>query len=176
MKKLLLALLLLLPLQAMAIEVDKEKHLAAGVVLGIFGWEVGCGAGAAKEAHDQKITGSASFEDFAYTCGGAILTDVIGRDKSVFYRSMVASIILDGISTSGAFRDPNAYETNPRWVYLYGRRPDDGEILMMTLINLGVVEIMENVVADDLVKNAAYSILTWKRYKVVKVNFEIARW
>jgi len=177
MKKTILNLLLLLALisPVQALEVDKEKHLAAGIALGTFGWEVGCGAGVAKEGYDKVYGGSVEALDFAYTCLGAGLTALLGRDRGLLYRAATSAILLDGVSTSGFMRNPNAIEITPLWVNLFGSRPTDRDILIMTAVNLAALEATERWM-PPIPREITQMYLIWSRYKIVKINFELARW
>jgi len=125
---------------AHAVEVDKDRHLAAGIILGTVDWKLGCGAGLAKEVHDSTGAGTVEFADFAYTCAGAGLTHVIGQNKSWLYRANVSLILLDGTSTSHFVHHTDRVESGPISVSFLGEKPSDARIAVYTVMRLGMLE------------------------------------
>jgi len=153
---------------AHAIEPDKEKHLMVGIALGTFDWKLGCGAGLAKEGFDKVYGGTVEFADFAYTCGGAGLTSVIGRDKSWLYKADVSLILLDGLSTSHAIHN-GAREVGWLASRTIGPYPSDRDIAVYTVANLILLDWSES--WNPYLKNAfQWTILITRPY-IIRINF-----
>ena len=136
MKRLLAALLLLFNSQVNAIEIDKFKHLTAGLVISnVAGVETGCAAGVVKEAYDVEV----DIKDFTYTCAGAIFGGWVSKKRGRLYALDTSLILLDGLSTSMAISN-GAIEVGWLASRLFGKKPNTPQIATLTVINLGILE------------------------------------
>ena len=120
------------------LNLDKSHHLAAGVALGAFDYKLGCGAGLAKELSDDVF----DLADLSSTCGGALFSDWLGKDKSKLYKYNVVTILLDGISTDNAVRQGGFEVGYPR--YVIGSIPSSAKIAAFTAFRLWLLNESES--------------------------------
>jgi hypothetical protein len=172
--KVLKILLFLVSMPLQAVELDKFKHLTAGMLVGgsissvtdfQTGVSVGCAVGVAKELMDSVVDP----EDAAYTCAGAALTSWMVHSRSPLYAANASLIILDGLSTSMAINN-GAREVGPLAVALFGDTPSDLQITTLTLLNLSILEWSES--WHPLLKQSYRWTLLLTRPGVININIQ----